>query len=298
MAGPGRKRNKPKRLHVFEGLAMTIYNGAALLNPGEFPGILALGDSWFWYPKKNNLLDALARHPRLNRDYQHMVRLGANGALLSQYVDLPDGRLGKYSAILKHHLSPQFMSASVVLISGAGNDAINYRLGLKPDCSAAGSVEDCFNLAGAKELLKQLSQALGLLLTEILWSYHQQNRKLSVFLHTYDYPVPDGRGFSLFDAPVSHGPWLKKAMDDCLVPDDMALRKDVCVRLINVFADTLAGFDSPADRIYHIDSRGTLSRGADYQADWDNELHPTAAGFDRIIDRCWVPVLARHGVCN
>lgn len=31
--------------------------------PGEFASLLAIGDSWFWYPK-NNILQALAEHPR------------------------------------------------------------------------------------------------------------------------------------------------------------------------------------------------------------------------------------------
>lgn len=41
---------------------MTLYDGYTNWNAGEYPAVLAIGDSWFWYPK-NNLLEALCRHP-------------------------------------------------------------------------------------------------------------------------------------------------------------------------------------------------------------------------------------------
>jgi hypothetical protein len=50
---------------------MTVYQKGQQWEPGEFPAILAVGDSWFWYPK-NNLLEALSRHPRLLHDFRHI----------------------------------------------------------------------------------------------------------------------------------------------------------------------------------------------------------------------------------
>lgn len=276
---------------------MTIYTGTQSFNSGEFPATLAIGDSWFWYPK-NNLVEALVRSKRLNNNYQHLIRLGKNGALLSEYVDIPDGRKGRYSDVLRHHLSRNFMTSSVILISGAGNDAIDYKLGLQPDCSNFSTVEACFNWSGAQKLLKQLSQAVYLLLTEIQFAYRREGKEIKVFLHTYDYPVPDGRGFSLLGDANSDGGWLQRAMNACLVPNNMELRTELCTKLIDVFADTLKTFDDPPNGIYHIDSRNTLRRDANYRKDWDNELHPTSHGFDQIVERCWVPVLAEHGICR
>ena len=34
-----------------------------------------------------------------------------------------------------------------------------------------------------------------------------------------------------------------------------------------------------------VDLRGTLSIGADYRTWWDNELHPTRLGFERVTQR-------------
>jgi hypothetical protein len=97
---------------------MTVYQKGEQWAPGEFPAILAIGDSWFWYPR-NNLLEALARHPRLSRNFRHMQAVGYNGALLQRYVGA-----GPLAGDVRYNLSlniRQYYSA--FLISGAGNDA-------------------------------------------------------------------------------------------------------------------------------------------------------------------------------
>ena len=48
---------------------MTIYDGYQTWNQNEYPTILAIGDSWFWYPR-NNLLEALANHAKLKNGYE------------------------------------------------------------------------------------------------------------------------------------------------------------------------------------------------------------------------------------
>jgi hypothetical protein len=47
----------------WKGLTMHIYLPKEDWIPGEFAAMLAIGDSWFWYPK-NNILQALVEHPR------------------------------------------------------------------------------------------------------------------------------------------------------------------------------------------------------------------------------------------
>ena len=46
-----------------------------------------------------------------------------------------------------------------------------------------------------------------------------------------------------------------------------------------------------AGRVVFIDSRGTLAAG-----DWANELHPKAAGFNKIAKQRWQPELAAAGI--
>jgi hypothetical protein len=39
---------------------MTVYYDANQIEPGHFPAMLAIGDSWFWYPFASNLLAELS----------------------------------------------------------------------------------------------------------------------------------------------------------------------------------------------------------------------------------------------
>ena len=278
---------------------MTIYDGYTTWEPGEYPNIVAIGDSWFWYPG-NNLLEALARHPKLKAPYQHMVRLGQNGALLSQYVDVDD-RKGPFSAQLRSLLQRpdpmQFFSAFA--ISGAGNDAVSYTLALasKNTCKNADTPEECISEEGMAKLLHRVTQAMSLVMHDVLWAFEQEKRQPVVLLHGYDYPVPDGRGFELAGLPVM-GPWLSTAMNSRSVPTDLEFRKGVVRILINRLNDALGRYANPAAGVYFVNSRDTLSSGADYRDDWDNELHPTRGGFDRIVHEKWIPVLRQAGIAH
>lgn len=274
---------------------MTIYDGYGNWNANEYPAVLAIGDSWFWYPR-NNLLDALARHPQLKQGYQHMVRLGENGALLSEYIDRPNfpGRLSRRLKDLLRRDPMQYIAAFAV--SGAGNDAVKYSLALKADCTGETTPEACISAAGMDGLIGDLAADMNLLLHDVLSAFEVQHRQPLVFLHGYDYCVPDARGFAL--AMVSNGPWLAPAMDTRKVPPDLELRKGIMRILINRLNVAFAAYARTASGVYFIDSRGTLDSGAGYQSDWDNELHPTRAGFDRIVDQKWIPVLQQAGIAK
>ena len=271
---------------------MTIYNSAnAPMNPNEYPAILAIGDSWFWYPA-NNILEAIAAHPRLKDPFRHMVRIGQNGALMIDYVDLP-GRPGKYAKTFADELKPinlQYYSA--VFISGAGNDSVDYKLGLNTDCTGFTTVDQCVSADGLQRLITDVTRNLSILMHEVLSAFHGVGRNPVVVMHGYDYALPDGRGFDLLGIPVT-GPWLSKAMDDCRVPADWALRCAIVRRLIDRLNTAFGQYDQPNNDIYFVDSRGVLSGGADYKDDWVNELHPTRKGFDKIVDQKWIPILKK-----
>jgi len=274
---------------------MTIYDGFTAWQPGEWPTVLAIGDSWFWYPQ-NNLLEALARHAKLKDPYQHMVRLGQNGAYLSDYVDVP-GRPGRYAGQLKDLLQPDAMQyITVFLVSGAGNDSVQYGLGLKADCSAASTPADCMSEEGLRALVGEMTKSMSLLLHEVLWAFDAERRAPVVLLHGYDYAVPDGRPFTL--AMISRGPWLANAMDARSVPPDPELRKGIVQILIDRINRAFANYARPGSGIHFVNSLNTLDTGPGYQNDWANELHPTRSGFDRIVDTKWIPVLQQLGLAK
>jgi hypothetical protein len=272
---------------------MRIYKPGETWNPGEFAAILAIGDSWFWYPK-NNILQALLEHPALKDDYRNIQMLGYNGAAINQYVGS-----GKYATAFQNELRPlssQYYSA--VLISGGGNDAVDYKLGLKADCSGLSNAEDCIDPDGLDNLMRDISGSLGLMVHDIAWAFGKQNRMADVFIHGYDYSIPDGRGFSLAGLQFG-GAWLKPALDAAKVAaDDMPLRTAICHLLLDKVNAVLENFDNPSQGVHYIDCLGVLRQDANYREDWDNELHPTFSGFKKIVDQRWIPVMRREGYAN
>jgi hypothetical protein len=273
---------------------MRIYQVWDNWEPGEYAGVLAIGDSWFWYPEFN-LLQSLCSNRQLRDEYKIIQVLGFNGARIEEYV-----APGRYTKDMAYHLS--FANRhffKVFLISGAGNDAVAYRLALKPDCSGIERPEDCFDFAGLDRLLGNTSRAMRSLIQQIRSTYPDEApTERPIFINGYDRPVPDGRGF----APHAHitvtGPWLRPALDAARVKPLLPFRIEVMAFLMGRLDSTFRQFHNPANGVTFIDSMGTLSAGDDYKRDWANEIHPTASGFDRIVQAHWMPELRRAGMAT
>ena len=267
-----------------------IYFSGPTYVEGEYPSALAIGDSWFWYPN-SNLLDAIVHHHEISRDHSNIQVVGFNGAKLQEYVGA-----GQYAGTVQHFLQPNFGSGfSEFYISGAGNDAVDIGLAIKADCKGIATPDACLDPAGLDRFLFNVSSALSTLIHDIRWAYrNDRNAGQLIFIHGYDYPVPDGRGFK------GGHPWIKPKMDDRAMEQDVAFRKEFTRILIDrLNTEVLMHFHSPLNRIIHIDSRGTLSSGTnDYKDDWANEMHPTAGGFKKIVDACWIPVLKKYGIAG
>src|SRR2546425_5430401 len=108
---------------------MTVYYDRDRVQPGAFPAILAIGDSWFWYPKVSNLLAEISA--AVKPDYSNIMALGYLGAKLEEYV------AGKYASAFARELRPAFARYySAVLISGGGNATVDLHLCLQHDWSA------------------------------------------------------------------------------------------------------------------------------------------------------------------
>jgi hypothetical protein len=202
---------------------------------GAFPAILAIGDSWFWYPIASNLLAEVSGVPK--PAYADILALGYIGAELKEYVD------GKYAAAFARELRPVYARYySAVLISGGGNDAVDWGLCMKSDCSGATNATDCIDAPALSAKLTDLGGWLLTMIGEIHRAFNDgQLRRPDVFIHCYDYSVPNGKGFV---SPIFHiklkGPWLKPALDGASVPADDALRRGVVRILIDELTQTFA----------------------------------------------------------
>jgi hypothetical protein len=259
-----------------------------------YPSALAIGDSWFWYPKRN-IIEVLTDHPRVSADHANVRILGFNGAELSQYVGT-----GKYAKEVQRWLSPVWGSGfSEFYISGAGNDAVDYHLAIRKQKVASTDPVDYIDPQGMDSLLRMVSESMGALIHNIRWAYKDDQKTRPIFIHGYDHPIPDGRAFTLAGLDVT-GPWLANTMNDYGVPPNLALRYGITKILIDRLNDqVLKPFSTDDNEVYYIDSRGTLTDfTGDYKADWDNELHPTPDGFLKIFEKCWLPVLIDQGIAE
>ncbi len=272
---------------------MNVYQKGDIWVEGEYPAILAIGDSWFWYPD-NNLLQSISRHKQLRSDYSNIQALGFSGARLEEYV-----MSGTYAADVQNFLSPANRNFfNVFMISGAGNDAVKYDLALRKDCRGIDVASDCIDPDGIDNFLRLIATAMGALIHEIRWAYKDETvQPRPIFINGYDNPVPDGRGFAMGKLKIN-GPWLKPALDSAGVKNDAPFRIAVVGELIKRLNVLLAQFHDPAQHVVFVKALGTLSTGANYQTDWANELHPTRSGFDKIADQHWIPELAKWGMCQ
>ena len=265
---------------------MTVYYDPDRIDSGHFPAFLAIGDSWFWYPFVSNLLAELSAV--VKPDYSNILTLGRVGAKLEQFAK------GPYADAFARQLRPQFIVYySAVLISGGGNDAVDWHLCLRDDCTGLTAAGDCIDPQALDDLMNDLAGWLLALINEVHIAASAAGRPpLDVFVHTYDYAPPNGEParFPLFGIPLL-GPWLKPAMDQAKVADDFALRLDIVRLLISALQAKFSEFDSPADRVHVIRTAGTL----DPDTDWANELHPNGEGFRKLIHGPWLDCLRANG---
>jgi hypothetical protein len=258
------------------------WNANELANDNRAPSILAIGDSWFWYPFPGGSL--LNRLGPLVDTMQHTIfAFGNNGAEAFDYVR------GVYRDQLASGLESWGNGLSAVFISGGGNDFAGFndlRPVLKPDCSKIKTARGCFLTGPGKRFDQLLSRAEQSLDELIQWIFAESRPGTTVTLHPYDYAIPTGKG--VFSG--NKGAWLKPALDDAQVP--VALQRPCMVFLIDqLFARLQRLTTKHQPRVFLVDSRGVLTDG-----DWANELHPKPAGFRKLAEQAWRPVLQLQGL--
>jgi lysophospholipase L1-like esterase len=281
-----RKRAQPRRARA---LAQRAANDAAVAGPGltllgahealvgasHSAGLLlAEGDSWFDYPLNDVLKSLEDEH---GFDVESLAHAGDS----LENMAYADGQLDNLSRRLERMLRDGRVPKAI-LLSGGGNDVAGPEFGmllnhagskLPPlnDQVVAGVVDQRMRLA-LVTMIEAISQIC------IQWL----TRPLPILLHGYDYPVPDGRGVFGGWGPLP-GPWLAPGFGEKGYAPGAA-RTAIAAQLIDRLNQMLAGVAALPDfgHVGWIDLRGTLSNGKDYKKSWDNELHPTSAGFDRV----------------
>jgi hypothetical protein len=243
-----------------------VWDEAILSVENVSPTILAVGDSWFWYPF-NNLLNPLHRILNIHSENQNIILArGYNGAEAKDYLENPIRKIFESDLSITTGYGRTIRG---VFISGGGNDFAGYedlKNVIRKNCSGAVLPQDCFQQGQPAALFSQVAGYIEKLAAMVR---HNLGDGIPIFIHTYDYAIPTGIGF------LGLGQWLKAPLDQCDVPQN--LQQAVINHLVDAYKSELDFITATAPNLRVVDTRGILSK-----SDWANELHPTINGFNKI----------------
>ena len=172
------------------------------------------------------------------------------------------------------------------LLSAGGNDVAGVELEsyLNHALSGLPSLRD-------EVVAYELEQYVSATLSALIERVRAVNETLPIFLHGYDYSVPDGRGVVRLLDWTFVGPWLKPALVAKRIIDP-AEGKGLVQTLVDRFNKTLEALAAAQPGVHYIDLRNTLSSGLDYRRDWANELHATSEGWKKLAQKLQRGMLA------
>jgi lysophospholipase L1-like esterase len=211
-------------------------------------------------------------------------------------ADAMTAQLGRLDAFIAEQLK-QGQRPGVVLLSAGGNDVVREQLaqlltfrdpGATTEAAVAAALDETATAAfvdGAmrralidvvKKIVDMCDKHLGADL----------GAAVPIVLHGYDHPTPDGRG----PFGSTYGNWLQPAFFEkgyASLDEARAVMRQLIDRLNAMQLGAVADLRKARLDIRHVDLRGALQ----WPADWENELHPTRAGFRLVTSRLAVEVL-------
>ncbi len=252
--------------------------------------LIAEGDSWFDYP----FCDVLGCLEARGYDVESVAH---KGDTLEDMAHEP-AQVDKLAWLIER-VGARGGRPRAILLSGGGNDIAGSEFRVLLNHASSGLPR--LNATVASGVIdERLRAAMASLIGVVtrLSEVHFEKR-VRVVVHGYDHAIPDGRGY-LGGTWVLPGPWLEPGFRrKGYVPAERRKRMSAlgsnasAVReLIDRHNAMLAGLvrDLAAegvDHVRYVDLRGTLSDRLPkrYLDDWNDELHPTRAGFERVADK-------------
>lgn len=247
---------------VYWGVHSALNSSKGAVNPL----LLLLGDSWLWYPKGNI---ARSLNTQIDRD---LVVIGNNGAEAQEWAT-------KYRKAIEFGFKMYASNVQGLLLSGGGNDiagSTDFLRLLKDDCSKATTVQECYREGQPETIVAGIVGAYR----QVILNFRAYNATAPVFTHNYDYPWATGKGL------LGPSKWLKVPMDKAKVKKDDQFRHDLLIDLLDKLrkAQLALGREAGIGKLVAIKSAGTLPEDPGQKGTWwDNELHPTPAGFDLLV---------------
>lgn len=246
--------------------------------------LVAEGDSWFDYPFHDVLSlleDAYGYDVRSVAHRGDRVEDMAFGGR-REHPDDPGAQLVELTRLLEKLLREGHVPHAI-LLSGGGNDVaggvfemlLEHKHSPEPGLNP-GVVEGVVD--------RRLRLAYATLLAAVTRTCElRTGAPVPILVHGYDYPVPDGRGYLGGWGPLP-GPWLDPGFRQKGY-EALGERAGLVRGLIDRFNAMLAQLPALPGfgHVRHVDLRGTLAvPDVPYERLWENELHPTRAGFERV----------------
>jgi hypothetical protein len=241
--------------------------------------ILAEGDSWFKYP-----LGPIS-HPLRDGVIFHLSQLLgypiANMAHPGEEVRRMLGLVNRQD-IAKRLRDPR-IRFDALLFSGGGNDLVGDQLIIWLKDSLPPALDNAA-IQGALAVLE--AEFRELVLIRDKWS-----PDTVIFVNCYDFPAVTG-----IPAPCNIGPWLKPSLDYLYGEAGQPVPADedaVVKKLLEGFMAMLqkVASDPSVKNFEVVMTQGTLEPGD--PADWQNEIHPSSAGFRKIAKVFQAALLAK-----
>ncbi len=243
--------------------------------------VVAEGDSWFDYKPAflggKDLLGHLQTSGRIN-----VYRVSKAGDTLENMVYGTEttgsgpGLTPKLPPQIEKTLNAiRDENADAFFFSGGGNDLAGVELGGYLNHKDWG--QPILREATLSYIFgAYFDKALGDLIAKV----HLIKPGIPIFLHGYDYAVPDGRTVRFLGFSFA-GPWLKPALMQKRHAGLDDGRK-IMIDVLNRFNTALERVAAAHQNVHFIRLLGTLRTGPGYKEDWANELHPTSNGFKRL----------------
>jgi len=257
----------------------------ALLGSPVSAGVLiAEGDSWFDYPFHDIL-------QMLEDDYLYDVESVAHKGDTVDDMAHSGGQFEEFARRLEKLLRANKVPRAI-LLSGGGNDIAGdeFAILLNHAASSLPAINDDIVRGLIDVRLRAAYARIISGLTTIAQKY--LGRPIPIVTHGYDYALPDGRGFWGGWGPLP-GPWLEPGFQR-KGHVDFGENSAVVVKLIDRFNTMLKDVSATPGfgHVHYLNLRNTLKHGANYEKDWENELHPTEVGF-KLVSKKFADLIAK-----
>ncbi len=251
--------------------------------------LVAQGDSWFDYPGHD-----LINYLRDRHDHK-IENIAVAGATLNDIVYglVPKNLFGipqssdvsRITELLNliERIHTEKDPLQGVLLSGGGNDIAGpdfFTFLNNKDAILHNPNTQVTNGAVAETFQNAYKHLIDVILAH---ANTLQINDLHIFIHGYDYPWPDGRGFTWFNLV---GPWFHESFNKKNYPyitqADLDIRRTIVRGFVESFNAMLSGLAAQYQNVHYVDLRGTLGNDIGL---WANELHPTSEGFSLLADK-------------